>query len=81
MDTEDGVIWVYGIGDDGAMAFTDFGIESLKELIRTRAPQPVESLIHCPRLSSDGYPEAAVSIEANSSSGADFPSCTAMVML
>ena len=27
MDVEDGVIWVYGVGDDGAMAFTDFGIE------------------------------------------------------
>jgi hypothetical protein len=23
MDVEDGVIWVYGVGDDGAMAFTD----------------------------------------------------------
>jgi hypothetical protein len=22
MDVEDGVIWVYGVGDDGAMAFT-----------------------------------------------------------
>ena len=29
MDTEDGVIWVYGIGDDQVMAFTDFGIEML----------------------------------------------------
>ena len=33
MDTEDGVIWVYGLGDDGVMAFTDFGIENLVELI------------------------------------------------
>jgi len=33
MDTEDGVIWVYGVGDDGALAFTDFGIETLVELI------------------------------------------------
>lgn len=33
MDTEDGVIWVYGIGDDGVLAFTDFGIETLVELI------------------------------------------------
>jgi hypothetical protein len=23
MDTEDGVIWVHGIGDDGVLAFTD----------------------------------------------------------
>ena len=34
MDVEDGVIWVYGIGDDGVMAFTDFGIENLIELIK-----------------------------------------------
>ena len=33
MDTEDGVIFVYGLGDDGVMAFTDFGIENLVELI------------------------------------------------
>jgi hypothetical protein len=28
-DIEDGGIWVYGVGEDGVMAFTDFGIESL----------------------------------------------------
>jgi hypothetical protein len=33
MEPEDGLIWVYGIGDDGVMAFTDFGIENLIELI------------------------------------------------
>ena len=33
MDTEDGVIWVYGLGDNGVMAFTDFGIENLIKLI------------------------------------------------
>ena len=33
MDTEDGVIWVYGDNDDGVMAFTEFGIETLTELI------------------------------------------------
>ena len=33
MDTEDGVIFVYGLGDNGVMAFTDFGIENLVELI------------------------------------------------
>ena len=32
MDTEDGVIWVYGVGDDGVLAFTDLGIENLVEL-------------------------------------------------
>jgi hypothetical protein len=33
MDAEDGVIWVYGIGDDGVLASTDFGIETLVEPI------------------------------------------------
>jgi len=28
------LIWVFGLGDDGIMAFTDFGIENLMELIR-----------------------------------------------
>jgi hypothetical protein len=34
MEIEDGVIWVYGVGDDGVMAFTDFGIENLVDLIK-----------------------------------------------
>jgi hypothetical protein len=34
MDVEDGVIWVYGVGEDGVMAFTDFGIENLVDLIK-----------------------------------------------
>ena len=35
MDQEDGLIWVYGPGDDdGVMAFTDFGLETLEELIK-----------------------------------------------
>ena len=29
MDQEDGLIWVYGPGDAGVIAFTDFGIETL----------------------------------------------------
>ena len=33
MDTEDGQLWVVGVGEDGVMAFTDDGIENLKELI------------------------------------------------
>ena len=33
MDPEDGLIWVYGPGNDGVMAFTDFGIETLTGLI------------------------------------------------
>jgi len=34
MDIEDGVTWVYGVGEDGVMAFTDFGIENLVDLIK-----------------------------------------------
>ena len=32
METEDGVIWVYGPGDDSVIAFTPFGNENLQEL-------------------------------------------------
>lgn len=40
MDPEDGVIWVYSIGDEGVMAFTDVGIENLMELIRIHKEDP-----------------------------------------
>ena len=40
MDVEDGVIWVYGVGDEGVMAFTDFGIENLIELIKIYKDDP-----------------------------------------
>jgi hypothetical protein len=40
MDTEDGVIWVYGDGDDGVLAFTNFGIETLKDLIEMHKQDP-----------------------------------------
>ena len=40
MEIEDGVIWVYGIGEDGVLAFTDFGIENLIELVRTYKQNP-----------------------------------------
>jgi hypothetical protein len=30
MDTEDGQLWVVGVGEDGVMAFTDDGIENPK---------------------------------------------------
>jgi hypothetical protein len=33
MEPEDGVIWVYGLGDDTVMAFSAFGIENLRETI------------------------------------------------
>lgn len=34
MEIEDGVIWVYGVGEHGVMAFTDDGIDNLLEIIR-----------------------------------------------
>ena len=40
MDIEDGVIWVYDSSDDGEMAFTDFGIENLIELIEIHKDDP-----------------------------------------
>jgi hypothetical protein len=40
MDAEDGLIWVYAVGDDGVMAFTDFGIETLMELVRAHKESP-----------------------------------------
>jgi hypothetical protein len=33
MGPEDGILIVYGVGDDHAPAFTDFGLENLRELI------------------------------------------------
>jgi hypothetical protein len=48
MDIEDGVIWVYGVGEDGVMAFTDFGIENLIDLIKMYKVDPT------PRTRSDG---------------------------
>ena len=38
MDQEDGLIWVYGPGDEGVMAFTDFGIETLTGLSKSTRP-------------------------------------------
>ena len=40
MDAEDGVIWVNGVREDGVMAFTDFGIENLVELIKIYKENP-----------------------------------------
>jgi hypothetical protein len=41
MDQDDGLIWVYGPGDDnGVMAFTDFGIETLTGLIEIYKADP-----------------------------------------
>jgi hypothetical protein len=46
MFPEDGCLRVYGVGEDGAPAFTQFGIECLQEIIRDQRaagkalPQP-----------------------------------------
>jgi len=40
METEDGVIWVYGADDNSEMAFTDFGIENLMDLIKIHKDDP-----------------------------------------
>ena len=40
MDTEDGVIWVYGDNVDGVMAFTEFGIENLTHLVEMHKEDP-----------------------------------------
>lgn len=40
IDQEDGLIWVYGPGNDGVMAFTDFGIETLVNLVKVHKANP-----------------------------------------
>ena len=40
MEPEDGLIWVYGPGDESVMAFTDFGIETLTGLIQIYKADP-----------------------------------------
>ncbi len=40
MEPEDGLIWVYGPGDDGVMAFSDDGIECLRDLIEMHTAHP-----------------------------------------
>jgi hypothetical protein len=40
MDQEDGLIWVYGPGDESVMAFTDFGIETLTSLVEIYRADP-----------------------------------------
>lgn len=34
MEPEDGRIYVYGVDDEGVMAFTRFGLENLRELLQ-----------------------------------------------
>ena len=33
MDSEEGCLWVIGVGEHGCPAFTDYGIECLKQII------------------------------------------------
>jgi hypothetical protein len=33
MDPEDGYLWVYGVGEDGVVAFTRDGIDNLRQII------------------------------------------------
>ena len=33
MDTEDGVIWVYGLEEEGVLALTEDGIECLRDIL------------------------------------------------
>jgi hypothetical protein len=40
MDQEDGLIWVYGPGEESIMAFTDFGIETLTGIIEIYKANP-----------------------------------------
>lgn len=40
MDPEDGLIWVYGLGDEGVMAFSDDGVECLQDLIALHKQNP-----------------------------------------
>jgi hypothetical protein len=40
MDREDGVIWVDGIGEDAIKAFTDEGVDELKNLLEMHRENP-----------------------------------------
>lgn len=51
MFPEDGCLRVYGVGEDGVPAFTDYGIEGLKQIIadetaagRTPPPDPIDEI-------------------------------------
>jgi hypothetical protein len=40
MEPEDGVIWVHGLDHESVMAFTDFGVDSLVELVKIHRETP-----------------------------------------
>ena len=48
LEPEDGRLWVYGVGENGVPAFTDYGIECLEQIIADgraagRAPPKIKS--------------------------------------
>ena len=48
MFAEDGCLRIYGVGEDGVTAFTEYGIECLKQIIADeratgKAPPPIQS--------------------------------------
>ena len=48
LEPEDGRLWVYGVGEDGVPASTDYGIECLEQIIADeraagRAPPKIKS--------------------------------------
>jgi hypothetical protein len=63
MEIGDGVIRVYGVGEDGVQAFTDFGIANLTELVRKYKENPAwlkrwrPNNPISPRPTPDGYRE------------------------
>ncbi|MDH2347753.1 hypothetical protein [Bradyrhizobium sp. SSUT77] len=61
MDLGEGLISVFGVGDEGVMAFTDFGIEDSRELIHKEYPNSLSGEIGDPlsRLSADEYASRA----------------------
>ena len=44
MEPEDGLIWVHGLDDDSATAFTDDGVDSLVDLIKNHRRMPLHQV-------------------------------------
>jgi hypothetical protein len=40
LEPEDGVLWIYDLDGIETLAFTDFGIENLREIIRDQIDRP-----------------------------------------
>ena len=83
MDPEDGRLTVYGVDDEGTTAFTDFGIENLKELIeidkadpaimeRYRKPAPSRRGPGGPRDSPEVTPLPSLSVMISANGTAPF---------